>query len=98
VNMFSVKIHRQSGEVLLAACDEGILGQTFREGDLRIRVGEGFYGGETVDEDGLAEYMASASSMNLVGNETIAVAIREGHVDESCLIVIDGVRHAQVLR
>lgn len=96
--MFSIKIHRQSGEVLLAACDADILGQTFRDGEIRIKVGEGFYGGETVDEEELMDHMASCSAMNLVGNKTVEIAIRENHVDGSCVMVIGGVKHAQVLR
>ena len=92
--MFSVKIHRSPSGEVLAVCDEELLGQSFSEGELRLKVGQGFYGGDTV----LLEYLCRANSINLVGNESVAVAIREGYVDEKRVISIGGVRHAQVLR
>ena len=39
------------------------------------KVGEGFYGGEEVDESILLEHMARAVSMNLEGEEAVTVAI-----------------------
>ena len=96
--MFSVKIHRSPSGEVLAVCDEELLGQSFSEGELRLKVGQGFYGGDTVTETVLLEYLCRANSINLVGNESVAVAIREGYVDEKCVISIGGVRHAQVLR
>ena len=96
--MFSVKIHRHPSGDVLAVCDSELLGQSFSEGKLRLKVGEGFYGGEEVDESILLEHMARAVSMNLVGEEAVTIAIREGYVDESRIIIIGGVKHAQVLR
>ena len=96
--MFSVKIHRHPSGNVLAVCDSELLGQSFSEGNLRLKVGEGFYGGEEVDEAVLLEHMARAPSMNLVGEEVVSIAIREGYVDSTCVIVIGGVKHAQVLR
>jgi Uncharacterized conserved protein len=37
------KIYRTSGEILLAAADEEIMGLEFKEGKYRIKVSEGFY-------------------------------------------------------
>ena len=96
--MFSVKLHRHPSGNVLAVCDSELLGQSFSEGDLRLKVSEGFYGGDTVEEAVLIEHMSRAPSMNLVGEETVSLAIREGYVDASCVIVIGGVKHAQVLR
>lgn len=98
MTMFAIKIHRQQGICLLAACDEEVLGKTFAEGNLRLKVGEGFYKDEIVGESDLTDCLASYDNMNLVGNETVNIAIREGHVDRDCVITINGVMHAQVLR
>ncbi len=96
--MFSVKLHRGPGGDVLAVCDAELLGQTFSEGRLRLKVGEGFYGGDTVEEEIMIEHLNRASSINIVGNRAVEIAIREGFVDPSCTIVIQGVSHAQVLR
>ncbi len=95
--MIIVKLHRKGTERILAACDDGILGQTFRGGDYKITVSETFYGGETVDETTFIERTKSVSIMNLVGNEVIDIALREGLISEECVITIGDVRHAQMV-
>ncbi|MBR2255554.1 MAG: DUF424 family protein [Candidatus Methanomethylophilaceae archaeon] len=92
-----VRIHLADGERILAACDEDILGMTFRGDGMKITVSETFYKGEQVEPAVLAERMKSVSVMNLVGRRTIEVAIAEGHVTVENVIEIDGVPHAQVV-
>jgi len=96
--MISIRIHSNGDTRLLAACDEELLGQTFRGDGLRINVSEIFYKAEIVSEEVLIERMRSVSIMNLVGENTVSVAIREGYVSEDCVIVIDGIKHAQVVK
>ncbi|MBQ7404846.1 MAG: DUF424 family protein [Candidatus Methanomethylophilaceae archaeon] len=92
-----VRIHNCDGEMMLAACDEDLIGMTFRGDGTRITVSERFYKGESVDATTLAERMKSVSIMNLVGDEVISVAISEGHVSEESIMVIGGIRYAQVV-
>ena len=96
--MYSIKIHRSASGDVLAVCDEEILGQSFSEGQLRLKVGEGFYRGDIVEEEILLEHLGRASSITIVGNDSVGIAIREGYVDKDCVITIGGVMHAQVLR
>ena len=95
--MIAIRIHVRGGERLLAACDEELLGMTFSEGEMRLRVSEVFYKGEVVTEEVLRERMRSVTMMNLVGDRTISVAIEMGHVSEGSTVTIDGVRHAQAV-
>ncbi len=92
-----VKIHRGENDVLLAACDEDLVGRTFREGPAKLDVSELFYRGESVERAVLVERMKNASIMNLVGAEVVAIAIDEGYASEEDVIVIDGVKHVQVV-
>ena len=92
-----VKIHRMPSDVMLAACDKELLGQSFAGEGARITVAEAFYGGEIVDAPTLAERMKSVSILNLVGERVIAVAIAEGMVSEENVIIIGGVKHAQAV-
>ena len=96
--MIAIKIHFRGSDRVLAACDFELLGQSFKEGNLRLNVTEGFYNGEVIEEDVFIERMKSFASMNLVGEKTIGIAIREGYIDEDCVVSIDGVKHAQYLR
>lgn len=95
--MFSVKMHKHPSGYVLAVCDEELLGQSFSEGRLRLNVGRGFYGGEVVGESVLVAMFADASTLNLVGEKAVAVAIREGLVDPERTIAVSGIPHAQVL-
>lgn len=96
--MITVKVYRQRRELLVAACDEDILGKTFRSKGVKIHVSEGFYKGETADEDMLCNRLEMATIANLVGEKTIEIAIRRGFVDPGCVIRIGGVPHAQMAR
>ena len=92
-----VKLHRDEQAVILAACDEDLVGQTFRDGDRKLDVNEIFYRGEVLDRDGLVQRMKSVDIMNLVGDEAVAVAIEEGYASVEDVIIIAGVKHVQVV-
>ena len=92
-----IKMHRGADDLILAACDEELVGMTFRSGRSRLDVSEMFYKGESVGKDVLIERMKGATIMNLVGAETVAVAIEQGYATEDSVIEIDGVRHLQVV-
>ena len=83
--------------LLVAACDPGLLGETFEEGDVRLTVTEEFYGGEEVDEAAVLDSLSRATVANLVGGEVVSLAVEHGFVDEANVLHVDGVQHAQVL-
>ena len=90
---------RQTDEgLLVAVCDDDVLGETFEDGRISLHVSEEFYGGEEVDEQAIADSLARASVANLVGEQTVALAVEEGFVDEENVLDVDSTRHAQFLR
>lgn len=95
--MFAIKIHRSGGEVLVAACDQELLDQEFREGKKRLRVSRHFYMGEEGDEEMLSNRIQNATIVNLVGCRCIKAAADAGMVCAE-LVTIDGVPHAQIVR
>lgn len=96
--MIFVKVYRQGSEVLVAACDDDIVGKTFRGKDLRITVSESFYKGECGDEEMLVNRLELATIANLVGKRTLAIAIKHGFVDPENILQIGEVPHAQMAR
>ncbi len=96
--MIAIRIHSNGNERILAAADEELLGQTFREGKLKITVSPIFYNAEIVSEDIVIERMKSVSIMNLVGEKAVAIALSEGYVSEDSIIIIDGVKHVQAVK
>lgn len=84
--------------LLVAACDSGLVGETFENGDVSITVNEEFYGGDEASPEDVADSLANASVANLVGTAVVDLAIAEGFVDEGNVLELDGARHAQFIR
>ena len=95
---FYFKVHKHPDEVLISVCDEEILGQTFRGEKSRITVTEEFYGGDLVEEGFVLNNIGSFTILNIVGNRSVELAVREGLVSEDSVIIIGEVKHAQAVR
>jgi hypothetical protein len=92
-----VKVYQQGGQVVVAACDAELIGQTFEEGEMILKVSS-FYDGAFATEEELVMNLRSATCANLVGNRTIEVAVSAGMIDKGGVIKIGGVPHAQLYR
>jgi hypothetical protein len=97
-NAIAIKIYNQNGEVLLAACDEILLGKEFEEGELQLQVHTAFYDGFRVDEQGFLNQLGNSTIANLVGERVIQYALEAGFVSEDCIIRIQGIPHVQIYR
>ncbi|QLG49983.1 DUF424 domain-containing protein [Natrinema halophilum] len=84
--------------LLVAVCDEDVLGETFEEGDLSLTVTEEFYGGDEADERAIVESLTQAAVANIVGTRAVELAIEEGFVDEANVLEVGPTLHAQLLR
>jgi len=95
--MIYVKIHRRDDDILLAACDKEVLGNTLTDGEFHMNVDEEFYGNMLVEIEELSKLMAEATIANLTGNEVVEKAVELGFVDKGCVMEISGVKHAQTV-
>lgn len=93
---FRMRIHRQGREVLVAVSDAGLVGREFREGNMRLRVTEAFYGTDGADALEVVRQLAACTIANLVGVDAVTLAIRHGYVHPDNVLDIDGVPHAQM--
>lgn len=89
---FWVKVH---GPVL-AACDEGLPGRVLRSGGLELEIKPSFYRGELVGEEELVSLLEKMGNINLVGEKTVGVAERKGHVKS--VLRIQGVPYALIFK
>ena len=96
--MIWIKVYKTQGEVLLAACDDGLLGRTFEEGELQLIVSESFYGGEKISHDHFINQLKMATIANLVGREVVGIASEMGMINEDSVLEISGVPHAQIAK
>ena len=93
---FRMRIHRHGSEVLVAVSDAELVGRRFREGIMQLDVSEEFYGDESADAPEVLRQLAVCTIANLVGVETITLAIRAGLVHPDNVLDIEGVPHAQL--
>ena len=83
--------------LLVSVCDAEVMGETFEDGPVSLTVTEEFYGGETVSESEVVDSLARCSVANIVGTESVDLAVEHGFVDEANVLDVDGTRHAQLL-
>lgn len=93
---FRMRIHRQGKEVLVAVSDSGLVGRIFREGNMRLHVHEEFYGTEGADATEVVRQLSVCTIANLVGVDTVTLAIQHGFVHPENVLDIEGVPHAQM--
>ncbi|PSP82671.1 DUF424 domain-containing protein [Halobacteriales archaeon QS_6_64_34] len=89
---------RQTDEgLLVSVCDADVMGETFEDGPVSLTVTEEFYGGDDASESEVVDSLARCSVANIVGTESVDVAVEHGFVDEENVLDVDGTRHAQLL-
>jgi hypothetical protein len=95
-----VKVVKVKNEVILAICDEEILGKTFedKEKGLKIEVKEAFYKGLKMELEDSISLFEKASIVNLVGEKIVEKAVRKGFIKPSGIIWIAGIPHAQLIK
>ena len=93
-----MKIFRQKQYVLVAACDDDLLGKTFREGKLKLEVDRKFYGEDLSTIEEAMAAIQNADIANLVGVRVVESAVKRGLVDRQAVITIAGIPHVQVVK
>ena len=91
---FCVKVFRVGEQVLVAACDADLLGKTLQsERGLELRVSERFYGGETLTAEQTCEALRAATSLNLIGDAIVQLALSSGYGHPDSVVKIGRVSH-----
>jgi len=86
--------------LLVSVCDPDCLGETYTDGDISLEVTEEFYAGEDAvdaEAEAVVDALQGATVGNLVGEESVGVAVDAGIIDADRVLDIDGVEHAQLL-
>jgi len=83
--------------LLVSVCDPDIIGETFEDGPVSLTVDEEFYGGDSVSESEVVDSLARCSVANIVGTDSVDVAVEHGFVDEENVLDLGETRHAQLL-
>lgn len=91
--MFSIHISEYQGNKMLNICDDNLLG--CRIGDEKngpvMHISKGYYGGQTVSREEASKLLAESSIINMVGRDTVSLAVELGIGSEKGARVISGV-------
>lgn len=93
---YYIKIHQAQGKRVIALCDENILGMTFEDGDLRLKVSEIFYKGDLLNIEELKEFIQEYTSLNAIGENIINELIKLGNINANKILKVKGVPYAMV--
>jgi len=94
------KIHESYREVV-SVCDKDVFGRKLKEGERCLDMSVKFFEGDAIDEDTaytkMRECALEDATFNIVGEKSVAIALRLGIIKEEGIIKIDGVPVALVL-
>ena len=75
---YSVRVSDYQKNIMVNMSDAELIGRNIIDGELKINISENYYGKQIVEKDEAISLLKSASIMNLVGKETISLAIEVG--------------------
>ena len=81
-----LKIHYKNEIETVACCDEDLLNQVYKEGNLQIKISNPFFGGNLISMEEAIEILKQASYFNIVGENIVNEAV------SSKILPIEGVR------
>jgi len=91
---FHVKVFRVGEQVLVAACDADLLGKTISsERGVELHVSEQFYGEDVLTAKQTCEMMKVATSLNLIGDAIVQLALSSGYGHPDSVVKIGGISH-----
>jgi len=98
-NRFWSKVVKTKFDILVAICDENVLGKEIEiERGFRVVASERFYKEKLVDEKEALDLMEKATIGNLLGENIIKLAIEKNIISSESVILIGGIPHAQFVK
>ena len=88
---YSVRVSDYQKNIMVNMSDAELIGRNIIDGELKINISENYYGKQIVEKDEAISLLQSASIMNLVGSETISLAIDLGIGSESGVKIISDI-------
>ena len=94
--MIFIKKNISQNSEILAVCDQNLVGKHFKENNLKLDITEGFYKGDLLSEEEVINLMKRARNINIVGKDSIKLAIKAKIIEKECIIKIKSIPHAIV--
>ncbi len=95
-----MKIHETKEGKIVAACDKELVGRILEDGKIYLDLDtcRSFYVGKLSTREELKKALENFVSANLVGKNTVAVALEGGFAQESDVIYINTTPHVQLYK
>lgn len=90
-----VKTIESDNGTIVVVVDSELLNKKFEEGDKQLDLTSDFYKGEKKTEEDVGDILRNAYVVNIVGEKSIKLAVKEGVVDESYVKKIAGIPYIQ---
>lgn len=92
--MYVVKSHKGTdGQLVVAACDKNLVGQTFEDDSMQLYLSESYYMGEEID-DRVVEWLQQATTFTIAGPHIIDLALQNDLISKNGVRYVDGVPFA----
>ncbi|HEY3422952.1 MAG TPA: DUF424 family protein [Methanocellaceae archaeon] len=92
-----LKVYNIDREVLVAVADEDCVGKKFTDEQVSLDVSKDFYGTRHADHDEIVSALQEATIANIVGKESVALAVENGFINFEDVIFVEDVPHAQMI-
>lgn len=89
------KIHSKDERTIVSVCDKDLLGSFYEENGVQLDLRGEFYKGRELDNKEVGDLLRNADGVNLVGEEAVKLGLAEEVIDDSQVLIVDGVPHAQ---
>ncbi len=91
------KLHKKNNTTVIAVCDSILLGAKLEENGIVLDINSDFYKGAEYDDTTIGDLIRNADTVNLVGEESVTLGIKEGIVDKTLIKKVKGVPYAQAI-
>ena len=89
--LFATKLIESSGNRILNVCDPELLDKTVKDGKTTVKISSSYYKEKMRDEIEIEQLTKVCTSLNLVGENTISLAIKSGIGSEKAVRRIEGI-------
>ena len=92
-----VKIHKGGGRAIVAMADKDLIGKELSDGERYLKVSEYFYKGEEKEEEEILNLLIGASSINVVGKESINFCTKNKLTEKENVLKVKNIPYAIIL-
>ena len=89
--LYSTKVISASGNLMLNICDPELVDKTLNNGKTKIKINPNYYAERNVDEHEAKILLEKCTSINMVGEKIISLAISLGIGSEKSIRLIEGI-------